>query len=96
MERAPPSTSANWTTYLNDAVLLPPGMLLDLPTTWTELDEHRFKVSLSDEGRTVSGEVTVDATGAPADFTTMDHIMDQSGGPVRTPWSTPSRRLAGR
>ena len=77
------------TTYLNDVVLLAPGMLLRLPTTWAELGAHAFRVSLTDEGRTVSADVTVNADGQPTEFTTMDRFMDQPGGPVRMRWSTP-------
>lgn len=77
------------TTYLNDAVLMAPGLLLRLPTTWTGVDDHTFRVGLSDHGRTVSAEVTVNAQGAPMSFTTMDRFMDRPGGPKRTRWTTP-------
>lgn len=77
------------TTYLNDAVLLAPGMLLRLPTTWTAVDDHTFRVALSDEGRTVSADVTVNEQGAPTGFTTMDRFMDGPAGPKRTRWCTP-------
>lgn len=77
------------TTYLNDAVLLAPGMLLALDTSWFDGSDDTFRVELRDAGRAVSAEVSLDANGAPTSFTTTDRFMDRPGGPVRTRWSTP-------
>ena len=60
------------TTYLNDAIMLAPSMLLTPSTTWTEVDRHSFDVTLVDAGRSVTGRVFVDDTGAPFDFSTTD------------------------
>lgn len=77
------------TTWLDDAVLLAPGMLLDARTSWTAAGEDSFRVSVTDGGHTVSGEVFLDEEGRPRDFRTEDRWADLPGGPVRTPWSTP-------
>lgn len=77
------------TTYLNDAVLLAPSMLLGPATTWTGIDAHTFDVTLSDAGRTVTGRVFLDDRGAPRDFSTTDRFADLPGGPVRAEWRTP-------
>jgi hypothetical protein len=77
------------TTWLDDAVLMAPGMLLDARITWTDVGEDSFRVSVTDAGRTVGGEVFLDDDGRPRDFRTEDRWADLPGGPVRTPWSTP-------
>jgi hypothetical protein len=76
-------------TWLNDAVLLAPAMLLHPRTTWGRVSEESFLVSVTDAGRTVSAEVFLDDDGRPRDFRTDDRWADLPGGPVRAPWSTP-------
>ena len=77
------------TTWLNDAVLMAPSMLLRAPVSFLEGDDSSFDVTLTDSGRTVSGRVVLDARGAPVDFHTEDRYADMPGGPVRMGWSTP-------
>jgi hypothetical protein len=77
------------TTYLNDAVLMAPSMLLGRATCWEAVDERSFVVSLTDAGRTVSARVFVDDRGAPYDFSTTDRFADLPGGLVRAEWRTP-------
>jgi hypothetical protein len=77
------------TTWLNDAVLLAPGMLLHSRTTWEAAGGDSFRVAVTDAGRTVSAEVFVDDEGRPRDFRTEDRWADLPGGPVRAPWSAP-------
>ncbi|MGY1704837.1 DUF6544 family protein [Geodermatophilus sp. SYSU D00697] len=77
------------TTWLNDAVLLAPGMLLHPRTSWDAVAEDGFRVSVTDAGHTVSAEVLVDDRGRPRDFRTTDRWADLPGGPVRAPWTTP-------
>ncbi|MFP5416701.1 MAG: DUF6544 family protein [Actinomycetes bacterium] len=77
------------TTWLNDAVLLAPSMLLDAGVTFRPVDDSSFEVELSDAGRTVRARVLVDADGAPVDFVTEDRFADLPGGLVRARWSTP-------
>jgi hypothetical protein len=76
-------------TYLNDAVLLAPSMLLGPRTTWTAVDSDTFDVSLTDAGNQVTGRVFLDVDGAPRDFSTTDRFADLPGGLVRARWSTP-------
>ncbi|HEY5853232.1 MAG TPA: DUF6544 family protein, partial [Aldersonia sp.] len=77
------------TTYLNDAVLLAPSMLLEPHVAWEEVDDASFIVALTDSGRTVSARVDVDERGAPMGFVSSDRFADLPGGPVRAPWRTP-------
>jgi len=87
------------TTWLNDAVLMAPSMLLQAPVAFREVDDASFDVSLTDAGRTVSARVQLDARGAPINFHTEDRFIDLPGGPTRARWSTPVegwRVVAGR
>jgi hypothetical protein len=77
------------TTYLNDAILIAPSMLLSLATTWTEIDGTTFDVSLTDAGRTVTGRVFLDERGAPVDFRSTDRYAALASGLVRAEWRTP-------
>ena len=77
------------TTWLNDAVMLAPSMLLVAGAGFVEVDDDSFVVSVTDAGRTVTARVLLDGRGAPVDFHTEDRYADLPGGPVRTPWSTP-------
>jgi len=89
-------------TYLNDAILFAPSMLLGPETTWTTVDDNSFDVSLSDHGLTVSARVFLDKWGAPVNFSTTDRFgedPERPGNMVRTRWSTPIRGftlMAGR
>ncbi len=77
------------TTYLNDVVLLAPTMLLGAPVAFRELDERTFEVALTDAGRTVRAEVTLDDHDLPATFSTTDRYADLPGGPRQARWTTP-------
>jgi len=76
-------------TYLNDAVLLAPSMLLSLPITWDHISDSAFGLTLSDAGHQVTARVSVDGRGAPTDFSTDDRWCELAGGLARTRWSTP-------
>jgi len=76
-------------TWLNDAVLMAPGMLLDPRVSWEATGEESFRITLTDAGRTVTAEVLLDARGRPCDFRTQDRWADLPGGLVRAVWSTP-------
>lgn len=80
-------------TWLNDAVLLAPSMLLD-PAVRIGPDEadDGFRVEVTDGGRTVAARVLVDEQGAPRDFWTDDRYADLPGGLVRARWHTPVDR----
>jgi hypothetical protein len=77
------------TTWLNDAILLCPSMLLDAATAFSAVDAKSFDVSFADSGRTVSARVFIDERGAPHDFSTTDRFAALPGGPVRAEWTTP-------
>jgi hypothetical protein len=77
------------TTYLNDAIMLAPSMLLTPSTTWSEVDANSFEVTLVDAGRTVTARVFIDHEGAPFDFSTTDRFAALPSGLVRAEWRTP-------
>jgi len=85
----PETTVSELVTYLNDAVVLAPSMLLELPVTWAPVDDSSFEVTLEDAGHRVTARVFLDERGAPVDFTTEDRWCALPGGLVRTRWSTP-------
>lgn len=87
--RGPEFDQGELVTFLNDAVVFAPSMLLRLPVTWTAVDDDSFDLSLADHGISVSARVSLTEQGAPCDFTTEDRYADLPGGPVRTRWSTP-------
>jgi hypothetical protein len=77
-------------TYLNDAILMAPSLLLGPETTWNALDANAFEVALRDGSLNVSARVWLDERGAPTDFSTTDRFFDtQDGKRVRTEWRTP-------
>lgn len=75
-------------TWLNDAVLLAPSMLIHPRTEWAAIDESRFQVSVSDAGHRVSATVIVDPDGAVQNFVTEDRWM-AGKTLIRATWSTP-------
>lgn len=82
-------------TWLNDAVLLAPSMLLSPGVTFTAVDDRAFDVALTDHGTTVRARVLLDERGAPVDFETTDRFH----GRTRTRWTTPVegyREVGGR
>jgi hypothetical protein len=79
-------------TYLNDAVLIAPSMLLVPEISWSSVDASSFDVHLTDHGRAVTARVTVDAVGAPTDFSTTDRFCynpDEPKSLMRARWTTP-------
>jgi hypothetical protein len=77
-------------TYLNDAILMAPSLLLGPEASWKELDERSFEVTLRDRSLSVSARVWLDERGAPRDFSTTDRFFEAPGGKrVRTEWRTP-------
>jgi hypothetical protein len=76
-------------TYLNDAVVMAPSMLLVPEVTFTAVDDASFDVSITDAGRTVAARVFLDDAGHPRDFRTSDRFADLPGGLRRAEWSTP-------
>ena len=76
-------------TYLNDAVLMAPSMLLRPNVTFAPVDERSFDVTLADADLKVSARVFLDEDGRPANFSTKDRYADLPGGLVRAEWTTP-------
>ncbi|OFX25221.1 MAG: hypothetical protein A2V77_17795 [Anaeromyxobacter sp. RBG_16_69_14] len=79
-------------TYLNDAILMAPSMLLGSETTWTAVDDLAFDITFADRGTTVRARVFLDERGAPMNFSTTDRFMDDPARPghyVRARWMTP-------
>lgn len=87
-------------TWVNDAVLLAPSMLLGVGATFRGLDDHRFEVRVRDQDHEVAAQVAVDDRGAPVDYVTTDRWAALPDGLVRAPWRTPisgwTRSPAGR
>ncbi len=77
------------TTWLDDAILLAPSMLLRAPVSFRAVDADSFDVTLADAGRIVGAHVRVDERGAPLDVSSDDRYADLPGGLVRARWSTP-------
>ena len=79
-------------TYLNDAVLMAPSMLLAPEISWSSVDASSFEVTLTDHGRAVTARVIVDGDGAPMDFSTTDRFCynpDEPKSLMRARWTTP-------
>ena len=75
-------------TWLNDAVLMAPSMLLTPAVSWAQVDNDSFDVSLTDAGHTVTARVFLDARGAPVDFAA-DRYASLPGGLLLARWCTP-------
>ena len=79
-------------TYLDDAVLIAPSMLLVPEVAWAPVDTTSFDVALTGHGRTVTARVLIDERGAPKDFSTTDRFCYDPDDPkhlARARWSTP-------
>jgi hypothetical protein len=79
-------------TYLNDAVMIAPTMLLVPRISWAAVDEDSFELSLTDRGRTVIARVSVDNNSAPKEFSTTDKFCYDPEEPkklMRARWTTP-------
>lgn len=80
-------------TWLNDAVLFAPSMLLAPAVSFAPVDDHAFEVSLTDGGHAVTARVVLDERGAPKDFSTTDRFWADpdhpDAEPVRARWTTP-------
>ncbi len=85
----PETDMSELVTYLNDAVLIAPSMLLRPNTSFEAVDDHSFDVTLVDSGQTVTARVLLNEDGRPVIFTTTDRYADLPGGLVRAEWTTP-------
>jgi hypothetical protein len=89
-------TTGELVTYVNDALMFAPSMLLGPATSWTPVDDRCFDVALTDHDTRVSARVFVNDGGAMTDFSTTDRFgedpSNRRAGLVRTRWSTPVER----
>lgn len=79
-------------TWLNDAILFAPAMLLGPMTSFRAVDDAAFDVTLHDRGQSVSARVFVDESGRVTDFSTTDRFGNDPASPkemVQARWSTP-------
>lgn len=76
-------------TYLDDAVMLAPGMLLVPAVTWHVVDDDSFDLVFTDHGTTVTARVSVDEVGRVREFSTADRYCALPTGLVRARWTTP-------
>jgi len=91
-EANPKIDTGELVTYLNDAILFAPSMLLGPCATFAGVDHHAFDVTLRDGDRDVGARVFVDERGAVTDFRTTDRFgTDPKGAKemIRSEWSTP-------
>jgi hypothetical protein len=87
--QGPETDLSELATYLNDAVLMAPSMLLRPYVTFAPVDDDAFDVTLVDAGQTVTARVFLDSDGRPVNFSTTDRYADLPGGLVRAEWTTP-------
>ena len=77
------------TTYVNDALMFAPSMLLTPAVTWAAVDDYSFDVRMSDGGVSATSRVFVDQQGRMIDFSTTDRWAALPGGLTRARWTTP-------
>jgi Family of unknown function (DUF6544) len=77
------------TTYVNDALMFAPSMLLTPAVAWAAVDEYSFDVSMSDGAVSATSRVFVDEQGRMVDFSTTDRWAALPGGLTRARWTTP-------
>jgi hypothetical protein len=87
--RGPELDVGELSTWLNDAVLLAPSMLLAAPVVWSATADDAFDVTLEDGGHRVTASVVIDDRGAPLDFATVDRWAALPQGMTRARWRTP-------
>ena len=77
-------------TFLNDAVLFAPGMLIGPHIRWAEVDDTSFDITVMDGNTSAKGRVFIDDAGTVADFSTTDRYAAHTNKSlVRTRWTTP-------
>ena len=87
--KGPETDMSELVTYLNDAVLMAPSMLLGPNITFAAVDGRSFDLTLEDAAQTVTARVFLDADWRPVNFSTTDRYADLPGGLVRAEWTTP-------
>jgi hypothetical protein len=87
--QGPETDLSELATYLSDAVLMAPSMLLRPSISFAAVDDRSFDVTLVDADLRVTARVFLDEDGRPANFSTNDRYADLPGGLVRAEWTTP-------
>ncbi|MEU7813448.1 DUF6544 family protein [Pseudonocardia sp. NPDC049154] len=87
--RGPEFDLGELATWVDDACLLAPAMLLTPAATWSPVDDSSFDVTVVDSGLTVTVRLTVDQLGRLVDVSTTDRYLALPSGPVRARWTTP-------
>jgi hypothetical protein len=90
-DAGPPFDLGELVTWVNDAVLFGPSMLLGPKTTWRDAGDDAFALTFEDAGLSVTAHVSIDARGAPLVFAT-DVRSPRDPKPKRVRrarWSTP-------
>jgi Family of unknown function (DUF6544) len=77
------------TTYVNDALMIAPSMLLTPAVSWTAADDHSFDITISDGGISATSRVYIDDQGRLVDFGTTDRWAALPAGLTRARWTTP-------
>jgi Family of unknown function (DUF6544) len=87
--RGPESDLGELVTYVNDACMLAPSMLLTPNTEWRLIDDSTFEVAFTDGRNRVAATCVVDDDGQMVLFRTGDRWYSGTKPPTRTAWSTP-------
>ena len=74
-------------TLMNDVFVLAPAAVLDLPFTFETIGERSVRATFSNEGFTVSADLSFNADGDLIGFVSADRASDREGGAAL--WSTP-------
>jgi hypothetical protein len=77
------------TTYVNDALMFAPSMLLTPAVTWTAVDDHSFDITIPDSRISATSRVFLDEHGRMVDFSTTDRWATLPSGLTRARWTTP-------
>jgi hypothetical protein len=76
-------------TWVDDAAMTAPSMLLVPAARWTPVDDRCVQLAFTDSGTTVTTRLSVDAAGRLTDVSTEDRYAALPQGVVRARWSTP-------
>ena len=76
-------------TWVDDAAMTAPSMLLVPAARWTPVDDGCVQLAFTDSGTTVTTRLSVDAAGRLTDVSTEDRYAALPQGVVRARWSTP-------
>lgn len=87
--KGPELDASELLTWVNDAALLAPSMLLVPAATWTPVDDRSFELTFTDGPSTVTSRLEVGDDDLLCDFRTDDRWYAGVDPPVRAPWRTP-------